>query len=363
MSLVRLHAFALLLLVTGLLAACAPTVQEAGPPVETPVITGDRLTMADGETLPLRSWLPPDGQPPRAVILALHGFNDYSTAFEDPAPGWAAAGIATYAYDQRGFGATRQPGIWAGEEQLIDDLRTAVGLIRERHPGTPFYLLGESMGGAVVMAAMTEAAPPEADGLILVAPAVWGRKTQGFFQSAALWVATHIIPWMRFTGQDLDIQPTDNMEVMRRMSRDPLVLKATRIDAINGLVNLMDRAYDAAPRLHARALVLYGSKEQVMPADAVLAALRRLPPESADERRIAVYPKGYHMLLRDLQADVVRADVLAWLADPASPLPSGADQVAQRILDSGEDSLKLDEDKDEDEESMAALPAARKTLP
>jgi alpha-beta hydrolase superfamily lysophospholipase len=349
-----LHMLGLLLLAAWL-GGCTPTVQEVGPPIEAPKFTGDTLTMADGEELPLRSWLPPGGQAPRAVILALHGFNDYSSAYDDPAPGWAEAGIATYAYDQRGFGATRQPGIWAGEEQLVDDLRTAARLIRKRHPGTPLYLLGESMGGAVVMTAMTEPDPPQADGLILVAPAVWGRKTQGFFQSAALWVATHVIPWARFTGEGLDIRPTDNIDVLRRMSRDPLVLKATRVDAINGLVNLMDRAYDSAGRLHGRALILYGSHEQVMPADAVLSALRRLPPESADERRMAVYPRGYHMLLRDLHADVVRSDVLAWLDDPAGPLPSGADQLAERILASGKDSLKLEDDKDKD--SMAALPA------
>src|SRR5262249_47536372 len=42
----------------------------------------------------------------RAVILALHGFNDYSHAFAMPGPLWAEQGIATYAYDQRGFGGT-----------------------------------------------------------------------------------------------------------------------------------------------------------------------------------------------------------------------------------------------------------------
>jgi alpha-beta hydrolase superfamily lysophospholipase len=34
----------------------------------------------------------------------LHGFNDYSNAFEVPAQALAWRGIATYAYDQRGFG-------------------------------------------------------------------------------------------------------------------------------------------------------------------------------------------------------------------------------------------------------------------
>jgi len=49
------------------------------------------------------SWLP-DGTP-GAIVLALHGFNDYSNAFATTGQAFAASGIAVFAYDQRGFGA------------------------------------------------------------------------------------------------------------------------------------------------------------------------------------------------------------------------------------------------------------------
>ena len=50
----------------------------------------DQASFADdGTRLPLRSWLP-DG-PPKAVILALHGFNDYSNAFDDAGRGLGEA--------------------------------------------------------------------------------------------------------------------------------------------------------------------------------------------------------------------------------------------------------------------------------
>jgi alpha-beta hydrolase superfamily lysophospholipase len=332
---------ALLLLVA--LSACAPTVQQVGPPVQPPALAEEALTMPDGESLPLRRWMPADGAAPRAVILALHGFNDYSFAFEAPATAWAAQGVATYAYDQRGFGGTRQPGLWAGEDQLIADLRVAAGLVRARHPGVPLYLLGESMGGAVVLAAATSGDPPPADGLILAAPAVWGREAQGPLQTALLWLTAHTVPWMTFTGEDLDIWPTDNMDVLRQMSRDPLIIKETRADAIYGLVNMMDRGYTAAARLDMPALILYGSEEQVLPGDAVLAALRSLP-EPRDKVTVAVYEKGWHMLLRDLNAQVVTDDVLAWLADPLRALPSGADQLAQSLIEGEGDSLKLEDE-------------------
>jgi hypothetical protein len=41
------------------------------------------------------------------------------------------------------------------------------------------------------------------------------------------------------------------------------------------------------------------------------------------------------MLLRDLQAEVVLADVVAWIKHPEHPLPSGADRRAQALLGDG----------------------------
>ncbi len=321
-----------------LLGACAPRLQPPGTDDVAPALRDDAVVMNDGSALPLRHWLP-EGEP-RAVILALHGFNYYSHAFEAPAVLWAAHGIATFAYDQRGFGATRHRGLWAGEERMIEDLRATAALLRARYPTTPLYLLGESMGGAVVMAAATSNDPPTTDGVILAAPAVWGRETQGVVQSSFLWLAAHTMPWLPLTGEGLQVRPSDNIEMLHELALDPLVIKETRVDAIYGLVNLMDMAYAAAPQLAGRALVLYGANEDIIPENAVVATLRRLPQGTGTPPRVAVYPRGYHMLLRDLNAEDVLDDIVAWIADPAAPLPSGGDALAARLLDGAADDLE-----------------------
>jgi alpha-beta hydrolase superfamily lysophospholipase len=328
----------LLLLALG---ACAPQLQPPSTNSAAPQLLADRMVMDDGAALPLRQWRP--AGEPKAVILALHGFNDYSFSFDAPAKAWAEAGIATFAYDQRGFGATAYRGLWAGEDRMMDDLRVAAGLLRARYPTTPLYLLGESMGGSVVMAAAASTDPPPADGLILAAPAIWGRETQGPVQSGFLWLAAHTVPFAELTGEGMHVHPSDNIAMLRALGRDPLVIKATRVDAIYGLVNLMDRAYDAAPRLRGRALVLYGSREDILPGSAVVAMLHRLPTDAGRRPRIALYAKGYHMLLRDLEATTVRTDIAAWIADPAAPLPSGGDALAERLLTTDtDDSLKAE---------------------
>jgi alpha-beta hydrolase superfamily lysophospholipase len=306
------------------LISCAPLQAPAGPDVAAPVLHQARLVAADGAELPLRSWLPQAG-PPDAVLIALHGFNDYSNFFEGPGRWLASRGIACYAYDQRGFGGAPNRGLWPGSEALASDLRAAVKLVRARHPGTPLYLFGESMGGAVVMTTMARPDRPAVDGIILSAPAVWGRSSMPWYQTTALWLGVHTFPWSRLTGRNLGIVVSDNTEMLKALGRDPMVIKGTRIDAIYGLVNLMDEAMASAPILDERMLMLYGARDPLIPAGAMREMLERLPAEAADRRRLALYPEGYHMLTRDLQGETVWRDIDAWLADPNAPLPSGAD--------------------------------------
>jgi acylglycerol lipase len=327
-----------------LLIGCAPhtdeearlagigTVRAAPDPKPMPQFTASGFITADGQVLPLRRWLPDDR--PRAVILALHGFNDYSNAFAAVGEAWAKDGIATYAYDQRGFGAAPGHGYWPGRFALAADAATAAEVLRRRYPGVPLYLLGESMGGAVAIVAMTgeTGAPvPEVDGLILAAPAVWGRPTMGLAPRVALWVGARLLPGLTLTGRGLGIKPSDNIAMLRALARDPLVIKETRVDTIFGLVNLMDAALAAAPQLRTRLLLLYGAKDEIIPKGAVRRFVDGLPPEPGGIQRFAWYQHGYHMLLRDLEGPLVAADVARWATDPAAALASGADQGAAQL--------------------------------
>ena len=319
-------------LLAAFLSACAPRLVSPGAATGPPALADEALVMADGARLPLYRWLPADK--PRAVILALHGFNDYANAFAEPAAHWAREGIAVYAYDQRGFGAAPHPGRWAGTAALVDDLEAAAALLGARHRDAPLFLLGDSMGGAVVMAAMAGPEAPAVRGVVLAAPAVWGRPTMGVMKRVALWLAAHTVPWLEVSGRGLAITPSDNVEMLRRQGADPLVLKQARIDTIWGVVNLMDAAFESAPALTLPALILYGEKDEVIPKRPTRLMIARLPPVPPAAWRAAIYPDGYHMILRDLAAEAVLDDVAYWITglaglpagtDGIGPLPSGAD--------------------------------------
>lgn len=301
------------------LSSCSPVVNHPGQRVTNAKINLEDFVAVDGAILPVRCWLPKNGQV-KAVVVALHGFNDYSNAFSAPGSYFSSNGIACYAYDQRGFGKAPGRGLWSGSESYASDLSDFVKEVRKRHPSIPLYLLGESMGAAITIVAMTGSNPPKADGVILVAPAVWGRETMPWYQRWLLAITSHTVPWLELTANGLKITPSDNIEMRRALGRDPLVIKSTRVDAMYGLTNLMDQALSRAGQLQLPTLIQYGKNDQVIPKEPTFLMLEKMPKTT----RKAFYEHGYHMLLRDLQAEKPLADIVAWITAPNKPLPYGS---------------------------------------
>lgn len=307
-------------------AGCTPQLAVVGPAVAPPRLAESAVATPDGARLPVRVWLPAD-RSPRAAIVALHGFNDYSNAYDKPARDWAKQGIATYAYDQRGFGAAPNTYEWVGAQVLADDALTVARLVRQAHPGIPLILMGESMGGAVAIVAASAVPPHLIDGVVLLAPAVWGRASMNVVQRVGLWLFAHTLATTEVTGSGLGIVASDNREALEELRRDPLVLKGARIGTVYGLVDLMDRAVADLPRLMLPTLILYGKQDQIVPPDPTCAMFERLPARPPGQWRAALYPNGYHLLLRDLSASIPREDIAAWIRDQSAPLPSG-DEIA-----------------------------------
>jgi len=335
----RMSRRGLMALAAGLAAtACAPVVRPMGPPIGDPVLAADALVMADGARLPLHAWLP-EGTP-RGVMVALHGFNEYSRALvADAAPLFTQAGLALYAYDQRGFGAAPHRGLWPGAETLAADASAAARLIARRHPGLPLVMMGESMGGAVLILADAGRDPPPVQGYVLLAPAVLSRASMPGVARHALDLATRTVPAVAtVSSAPPGFTPTNNASAWFRWSRDPMIIHATRVDAVAGLVDLMDAAVAAAPRFGlprpgrdaVPSLILYGSLDRIVPQDTTRAVLRSMP--AGGLHRVGYYEGGRHMLLRDMQATEVVGDIVAWMAAPGAHLPSGADRAGAAWL-------------------------------
>lgn len=312
------------------LGACSAHLVPPGPAVTAPRQEAAAFIMADGTKLPFRAWVPDRVEPPWAVILALHGMNDSRDAFEDSGPDFANAGILLIAPDQRGFGDTAQRGYWPGAQALADDATAMARTLRAKYPRAKLILMGESMGAGVLMLAATGPNPPQADGYVLLAPAIWGRAEMNVFARSGLWLLSELVPGLVVSGRIAGRVASDNRDALIRLSRNRLTIKETRVDAIKGVVDLMDASRAAAARYNVPTLLLHGGEDQIIPPDALREVWRSLPKGAPI--RLAHYPKGYHLLLRDKDRGRRIADILSWIRRPDAPLPSDAEAAGAAFL-------------------------------
>jgi alpha-beta hydrolase superfamily lysophospholipase len=313
---------ALAALLCCVLTACiTPRVQPTGATSDAPRLDTAAAVMHDGARLPVRAWLP--AVPPRAMVLAVHGLNDYSGGFEATGSLLATRGVAVYAIDQRGFGRAPHRGIWAGGDRMADDVHEVARLLRQRHPGLPLYALGESMGGAVLLHALQRHPAGWVDAVALTAPAVWNRSAMRRYQRLPLRVLAHSVRGLKLSGSMTGRKPTDDAEALSRLRADPLVIRRTRIDVLWGLANLMDDVTRGVAAPGVPALVLYGAHDEIVPPQPTCAWLQTL--QASERWQVALYPSGWHLLTRDRNAARVLADLAAWFERPGADLPSGAD--------------------------------------
>ncbi|MEM6663861.1 MAG: alpha/beta fold hydrolase [Pseudomonadota bacterium] len=290
-----------------------PHAARIAPEDAPPHTTGRPGVMAasDGGEVVVSEW---GAEEPSAVILALHGYGDYGDlTFRRAAPFWAEQGIATIAPDQRGFGRNGSRGRWPGADGLVADARGYVGQVRARFPCTPVILLGHSMGGGVAASAASGA---PIDGLLLATPAIWGGGRLNPLHRAAAWIAAMVVPDQRFSGRGVvRIQASDNIEALRELSGDPLYLAPPSPREIFGLVRLVDQAAKSAGQITAPALMLLGSKDQIVPN----ATVRKVFARTAGPRKVIEYPEGWHLVFRDHQAKTVWQDVADWVGTVPAP--------------------------------------------
>lgn len=297
------------------LAGCSTPQQLAPGPAQAEAHFADdgHWIARDGYRLAFSEWRAPK---PSAVVVALHGMNDYGEAFAMPAKFWSQNGVTTYAFDQRGFGRTEGNGRWPGSEMMVADTCAFIASVRTRHPELPLYLMGESMGGAVAILAGAASEPPGADAVILVSPALLGWSHLSLPERAALWSMMQVSPGSQLTGQGLDRQPSDNIPVLEALGRDPFVIKRTRVDAVYGLVNLMEQAWQRAPEVKLPALVVYAGDDQIVPSQPIEELVRRVR-----NVRALCYADGFHMLLRDVKGARAWQEVLDYITKREDRVP------------------------------------------
>ncbi|MBY0356455.1 MAG: lysophospholipase [Candidatus Obscuribacterales bacterium] len=124
--------------------------------------------LAKGE-LALRSW----GNIPdcKGIVILVHGLGAHGAWFEAMARQLKVRRWHAIAYDQKGFGLRQNEKVESYKD-WIDELCQLFNQVKSANPNKPVYLLGNSMGALVVLAACALIKP---DGIIIASPGLDGH--------------------------------------------------------------------------------------------------------------------------------------------------------------------------------------------
>lgn len=129
------------------------------------------ISSPDGGTIAARSWGMP--QDCKFGVVLVHGLGAHSGWFEAFARLLKVKQGFCLAYDQRGFGR-RQDESFTSYTQWIDDLNTVFDYGQAQIGDRPLFLVGNSMGAVVALAAVSFLSPA---GLVLLSPGLDGHPS------------------------------------------------------------------------------------------------------------------------------------------------------------------------------------------
>lgn len=270
------------------------------------------VTTRHGVDLFLHRWQPASGDEPKARIALVHGLAEHAGRYDALALALNAEGIELIAVDLRGHG--KSSGARVSVRYFIDYLRDTDVLIEAcaatPPAGTPLFLMGHSMGGAIAaLYAAERAQENHLAGLILSSPALKIGPGAPRWKASLSRIAGLVLPRMAAFSIDPALLSRAS-GVVEAYRRDPLVHHgAVPARTAAQILAGMDRVAAKRGAITLPLLVFHGT------ADAICdpAGSREFEANvGSTDSTLAMYEGSVHETLNDLDRDRVIRELVDW---------------------------------------------------
>ena len=270
------------------------------------------LDVSDGTKLSARAWMPAQAV---ALVAVVHGIAEHCGRYAFFAEKASEQGVGVVSVDLRGHG--RSPGERSYVERFDDYLLDVDALLvraSELAAGRPVFLMGHSMGGAIVLRWLAQRRQPLA-GLILSSAAL---KIGGDVPRFLVWLAPFLSRWLphlRGTRIDPAVISRDAAAVAAYVA-DPLVsLEAPPARTGAELLAVMAANRAAASGLAHPVYLFHGDADRLTdPAG----SQEIFDLWGGPDKTLRLWAGSRHETLNDLDREAVLADLLTWIADRRS---------------------------------------------
>jgi alpha-beta hydrolase superfamily lysophospholipase len=285
------------------------------------VLCAEDWVSYDGKTMPWKAWPVSSGTKPRGIVIAVHGLSAAKSDFWYLGEQLPLRGYTVYAYDLRGQGndpVVAERGDIPGAKTWQKDLATFHALIKRRHPRTPVFWYGESLGSLIALhtAANLLGNRSDPDGIILASPVAGLRMTLTGFQRFVLETAARLSPRSRYSLGELagvdesKIQVTSHSTHGGQMAVTPHHVSAFSLRLLSTVGGMLDDNAESAHRLKMPVLFVASPNDVMSSADQIQGLFAQM---RSRDKTMLWYTRSYHLLLHDVQREEVVHDVARWL--------------------------------------------------
>ena len=266
----------------------------------------DKIKGAGGLNIVVRSWQPE--QAPRAVVAIVPGFNSHSGYYTWVAQQFTTAGLAVYAVDLRGRGASDGERFYVDNiADYVSDVHDMVKLAKSREPGLPLFLLGHSAGG-VVSCVYTLEHQEELTGLVcedfafkVPVPEVALSVFKGL---------SHVAPHahvFKLKNEDFSHDPA----AVKMMNEDPLIAGESQpLQTLAEMVRADERLEREFPLITLPVLILHGTLDKITKPSG---SQFFYDTAGSTDKTLKLYEGHFHDLLNDTGKEQVMADIQSWI--------------------------------------------------
>jgi len=248
----------------------------------------------------------------RAVLLFVHGLAEHSGRYLHVLDHFANAGFDCWAYDYRGHG--QSPGLRVHVRQFdefLTDLTAARRLVSEAQPDLPFFLVGHSQGGLIVLReALTH--PQGLEGIVVSSPFL------GMHPDAAPPAALHMVanivstfvPKMMFSKVAEPGALSRDPKVPEAYISDPLVSTTVSARWFTSVLTAQADTNARASTLSLPALIMQSGDDRLTDPAATRSWVADAPSDLID---YVEWERLYHEMFNEPEKEEVFEKMEDWL--------------------------------------------------
>ena len=285
------------------------------------VLRAEEWVSYDGKTMPCKVWPVPAGVTLRGVVITVHGLSGAKSDFWYLGEQLPPRGYTVYAYDLRGQGndpVVAERGDISKASSWQRDLATFHALVKRRHPKTPVFWYGESLGSLISLHTAADILGSRSDpaGIILASPVAGLRVALSGFKRFLLETAAKLSPRSRYSLGELagvdesKIKVTSTSTHGGQMAVTPHHVSAFSLRLLSTIGGMVDSNPGSAHRLKMPVLFVASPNDVLSSADQIQALFAEI---RSRDKKLLWYTRSYHLLLHDVQREEVVHDVTHWL--------------------------------------------------